>query len=288
VIGANVDGPEWSQYKNMFSVIGNVRSDEVTTTIDKFLKSQGATTVGSIGYSISPNSGESAQEPGAAAPTVGLKVGYLDSQFPIGSQDLQPVALAMQQHHVDGVRGSVLPSTDIALYTAMKNLGITPKAFLGDDGYGSSLLNSGPAAVQGAQGMFFDNSFEPVELNTPSTQRFQAALAAVGVKSEPSVLNYWGYVSGLLLKQVLDQGAKPTSPGILAGLSKAHHFTADGLAGPGKNDDTTLRNGQVDGFDNCLFFVKVVGNGFQPVPNASPLCGTLIKNVYVTSTGVVR
>jgi hypothetical protein len=125
-------------------------------------------------------------------------------------------------------------------------------------------------------------------MKTPSTQRFQSALSSVGVNSEPSVANYWGYISGLLLKQVLDQGAKPTPAALLAAFSKTHHFTADGLVGPGKNDDPTIRNGQVSGYDNCLYFVKVVGNGFQPVPNASPLCGSLIPNLYVTPTGVAR
>lgn len=288
VIGEDEDGPEWGTDPNLWSVAGGQSEDEVTTTMDQFMKDHGVTTVGAIGLSVSPGSADSAQGPAGAAPAVGLKVGYIQSQFPYGSTDLAPTALAMKQHGVNGVLGTVNVATAIALNTAMKNIGVEPKVFIGDSGYGNDLLSSGPAAVKGAEDMYFNNAFEPVEMNTPSTQRFQARLKAVGLTAEPTVGVYWSYVAGLLLKQVLDQGAPPTAAGIQNGLEHTTTFTADGLVGPGKNLNPNLKTDRVDGFDNCMYMTQVLNGKFVPVQRALPICGHVVKGIATTPTGVVK
>ena len=54
VIGAAEDGPEWITSKNMFGVFGASTPTKVTDTTGKLFKLLGVTTVGALGYSISP------------------------------------------------------------------------------------------------------------------------------------------------------------------------------------------------------------------------------------------
>ena len=107
VIGAGEDGPEWTQLKNMFAVYGALHTTKVTDTLGKFFKMQGVTTVGSVGYSISPLSSESAKAAIASSESVGLKKGYLNASFPFGSTDVGPVVLGMKNAGVDGFTGSL-------------------------------------------------------------------------------------------------------------------------------------------------------------------------------------
>src|SRR4051812_27429066 len=56
VIGLPEDGPEWQTLKNMFPVTGAIHTDKVATTFGEIFKLAGATTIGSLGYQISPTS----------------------------------------------------------------------------------------------------------------------------------------------------------------------------------------------------------------------------------------
>lgn len=98
VVGAAFDSTEWLSPKsyNMFSVIGNQDFTKVYTTTGQFLKSQGVTILGSLGYSASPSSAASARSAAASAQNQGLKAGYVNDSFPFGSTNVAPVALAMQ------------------------------------------------------------------------------------------------------------------------------------------------------------------------------------------------
>ena len=96
VVGFAQDGPEWLTSKNMFPNSGKTDTTKVATTYGKLAKDLGATTIGAVGYSISPSSAESAKGAGVSAEAVGLKVGYINSSFTFGSTDVQPLALAMK------------------------------------------------------------------------------------------------------------------------------------------------------------------------------------------------
>ena len=55
-IAAPEDGPEWLTSKNMFPVYGYLDTTKVSTVYGQFFKMDGVTTVGALGYSISPSS----------------------------------------------------------------------------------------------------------------------------------------------------------------------------------------------------------------------------------------
>ena len=61
VIGAAQDAGEWLTDKNMFTVFGAGHTNLVSTTFGAYMKSQGVTNLGSIGYDIAPSSAEAAE-----------------------------------------------------------------------------------------------------------------------------------------------------------------------------------------------------------------------------------
>lgn len=131
-------------------------------------------------------------------------------------------------------------------------------------------------AEQIGQGVYFTLSFEPVEMDTPATRQFQAALKATGVTGEPTYAEYGGYTSVALLVQALEKtGANPSHAALISALSGITSFNAWGLLGS-HNLSMANRAASSIGVDGCGYYTKLVGSKFQLVPGADPLCGTEI------------
>ena len=141
VFGSASDASEWTTDKNMFSVFGTANYTKVETTDGLVFKLLGAKDIGSIGYSISPSSSETAEAAAVSAEAAGLKAGYLDAAFPFGGTNVGPVALAMKNAGVDGVTAAVEENTGFALITALRQDGVTLKAPLLAVGYGGDLYS---------------------------------------------------------------------------------------------------------------------------------------------------
>lgn len=284
VVGSAQDGPEWLTDANMFSVFGRSDATKVSTTVGQFLKMEGVTTVGSLGYGIAALSAEAAKAYALSANAVGLKTGYLNANFEFGSTNVQPAALAMKNAGVNGVTVTTEPSTGLALIGALRQVGASVKAALLPNGYGGDLLQGGQGAVQAAQGIYFDLTYEPVEMHTPATIRFQGALKAAGVTTEPTEEQYYGYAAvDMIVRGLRVAGAAPSQAKMIGALSGIRDFDAAGLLG---NHKVALgpKDIYVDGPDNCAYMTKLVGNGFQLVPGADPICGSDVPGVSVSSS----
>ncbi|WP_045878385.1 ABC transporter substrate-binding protein [Pseudofrankia sp. DC12] len=284
VLGNGQDGPEWITAPNMFSVVGALNTTKVATTVGTFFKAQGVTSLGALGYAISPTSAETAKAAGESAKKAGIKVGYVNAAIPFGTTDIGPVALAMKSAGVDGLALQIDPNTSFALITALRDQGVDIKAALLPTGYGGDLLGAGPGALNDAQGAFFGLQFEPIEMQTAATKQFAADLKAGGVSGAPTYAMYSSYVSVGLLVQALKATGGATAPaGLIKALSSIHDFTALGLFGDHKLDIND-RKSSVGGVDNCLWVTKLEGKVFTPVKNASPVCGSVIDGVTVSAS----
>jgi ABC-type branched-subunit amino acid transport system substrate-binding protein len=243
---------------------------------------QGGTTYGGLGYSIAPTSVEAAKSNGVSAEAAGLKTGYIDAHFPFGSTNVQPTAIAMKNAGVGAIAPEVDPNTSFALINALRTLGATPKVALLPIGYGADLLEAGPATINSAQNVYISIFYEPMEMNSPATQAFKAALTSVGFTGVPNLRAYDAYASVLMLLQGLKAaGASPTKASLIGALSNIHDFDAGGLYGD-HHLDPNDRDNLGAGPGNCLYFTKVVGSGFQLVDNAEPLCGDNLPGKTVT------
>ncbi|HVU62130.1 MAG TPA: ABC transporter substrate-binding protein [Mycobacteriales bacterium] len=281
VVGAAIDGPEWVSAPNMVSVAGPIDTTKVTTVGGNFFKTVGATNVGSLGYGVSPTSSESAKATAISVQAVGLKAGYTNAKLAFGSTDVQPIALAMKQAGVDALAPQVDPNTSFALVGALAQLGVKIKAVLLPIGYGGDLLNAGAAALQAAQGAYFIIYFEPVEMNTPGTQKFLAALSAVGGTQHPGLPTYTGYTSILLLEAALKTaGANPSNTALITALRGVTNFDAGGLT---SKPYTPSDPSNVAGPNNCYYVVQLEGEKFNVVKGLDPVCGTVIAGKTVSA-----
>jgi ABC-type branched-subunit amino acid transport system substrate-binding protein len=284
VLGVAEDGPEWVTSKNMFSTFGFLDPSKVGTAAGQLFKQLGATNVGLVGYSISPSSAEAAKGDAISAQQAGLKVGYLNANFPFGSTNVAPVALQMKNNGVDGFTAAVDPNTGLALLSALRQLGDNPKVALFPTGYGADLAQGGPAAVQEAQGAYFSLSFEPIEMNTAATHQFANALKQIGINGDPTYAEYGGYTGVALLVQGLKAaGSNPTHASLINALSGITDFTADGLLGSHSLSMADRAASEI-GVDGCTYITKLSGSSFQLVPNADPICGTLIPGKTVSAS----
>jgi ABC-type branched-subunit amino acid transport system substrate-binding protein len=282
VVGAGEDGPEWLTARNMFSVYGAQDTTKVSTITGQVFKMLGATTIGALGYSISPTSAEAAKGGAVSAVAAGLKAPYVNAQFPFGSTNVQPVALAMKAAGVDGVTAPIDSNTSFALISALRQVGVPLKVALLATGYGGDLLQAGPGALQTAQDVYFYTSFEPFEMNTPATQQFQKDLQAVGVTSDATYAEYSAYTSVEFLVQALKAaGPNPSHQALINAMSGINAWDATGLF-DGHTINPSDRGGPT-GTNNCIFVTKLSGSTFQLVPNMDPICGTNIPGASVSA-----
>ena len=139
----------------------------------------------------------------------------------------------MKSAGVNGLVSDTQPSTVFALATPLQQQGVHLKATVLPTGGGGDLINSGPAAIQAAQGDDFLSDFEPPEMNTAATQKLQNALAKyAGVHTDPTFAEYMGYLSVLGLVQGLQgAGSNPTQSSTIKALSHITNYDAEGLWG---------------------------------------------------------
>lgn len=283
VLGAASDGPEWLKAQNMFSTYGRPDPTKVATSMGAFLKAQGATNLASVGYSISPLSAEAAESQAASAQVAGLKIGYLNANFPFGSTNVAPVALAMKTDGSNALYTAVEPNTGLALITAARQEGIKLKVAVLATGYGGDVLQGGPGAVQAAQGVDFQQEFEPVEMHTAATERQQRALLRVGVRGDPTYAEDVGYTSiGMLVQGLQAAGAHPTQASFIRALSHVKNFNAMGLLGS-HTVDLSLKGTNVFGPGECVYMTQFRGSTFHLIPKADPVCGTVVAGKTVSA-----
>jgi branched-chain amino acid transport system substrate-binding protein len=278
VIGGAVDSTEWNTDRNMFSVLGYPDYAKVTTTPGAFYKQVGATNVGAIGYGAVPSAAETARGTEISAQTAGLQAGYLNTTFPLGSTDVGPVVLAMKNAGIDGLSLAVQETSAFDIIRALRQQGVSVRAPVLSIGYGDSLLSAGPATTTDAQDVYFSLAWEPVEMHTAATEKFQSALASAGFTKEPGLPEYLAYTSmDALVTGLKGAGANPTQPALIDALLKVRNYDGAGLLGSHTIGFAMDQRGVAGpGADNCLWFTLFKGNSFTLVPGADPVCGTVI------------
>lgn len=277
VVGSGVDGPEWYQQPNTNMVTFlQAQPAQAYTTLPQFMKSQGATSVGSIGYGISPSSAGAAVAFIKAAKSIGLNAPYLNTSVPFGGVNVEPIALALKQQKIDGLFMPMDNNTNFAIVTAAKQTGTNVTVPISATGYGQALLDQ-PTALAAAQGGYFDNQWEPTELHTPATTNFANALKQyVGYSGVPGFDYAIGWLSAdLMVTGLQGAGQNPTRSSFLQYLHSLNAYTAGGLLATPANL-TLAAFGQPPPM-NCYYMLKLQGDQFLPLPSSgSVTCGRIV------------
>jgi branched-chain amino acid transport system substrate-binding protein len=286
VVGVAEDSTEWITSKNMFSVIGTEDYTKVESTYGDFFKRVGATRIGTLGFSIAPSAKEAAKAAAVSAETAGLSAPYVNPEFPFGSTNVGPVAIAMKNAGVDGFTTAVTPNINYLLLTALKQQGATLKGALLPTGYGGDLQSAGKAAQLAAQGVYFLTGQEPVEMHTAATERMQNAFQKyAGVTGDPTFAEYWGYESiDGLVTGLKAAGAHPTQESFINAMLSIRSYNPGGLYGNQSIGFAMDQRGQAAGVNNCFWITRYEGNTFQLVPGMDPLCGTIIPGKSVSAS----
>jgi ABC-type branched-subunit amino acid transport system substrate-binding protein len=280
------EASEWITQRNMFGVVGATDFTKVTTQAALILKRLGVTNIASIGYSIVPASAETAKASAIAAQLEGIKVGYLNANFPFGSTNVGPVALALKSAGVDGLIAPIEINTELALINQLRNDGVQLKGAVLETGYGGDLTGGGPGATQSAQGLYFSIGYEPFEMNTPATKQFQSYLqTAAGVTGGPTVAEYSGYMSvDALVDGLKAAGPNPTQASLINALLGITHYDGAGLFGEHSVSFVVAQRGQTSGPDNCFWVTRYSGSSFHLVAGMDPICGQTVPGKTVSAS----
>lgn len=278
VVGADVDGPEWITDRNMFSILGSPDYTKVTSGTGKFFKVVGATNVGVIGYSIVPSSADVAKATSISDQAAGIKTGYVNAQFPLGSTNVGPIVLALKNAGVDAVSALIQQNSGFAIINGLRQEGVKIKAPVLWAGYGSDLLDAGPAALSQAQNVYFAISYEPVEMHTAATERFQDALKKYADFTETPGLNeYLGYVAiDAFVTGLKASGPHTTQAHFIDSMLGVTNYDGAGLFGDHTLSFAMDARGGAPGAGGCEWYTIFQGSTFHLVPNADPVCGGVI------------
>ena len=128
VYGGAIDGSEWITDRNMFSVLGYQNYSTVPSIWGTFAKLEGVTNLASVGYGIQPSSAQAAKAYAASAAHVGIKTGYLNTNFPLGSTNVAPIVLQMKQAGINGLYTGIATSSTFAIIAGLEQQGVKLKA----------------------------------------------------------------------------------------------------------------------------------------------------------------
>jgi branched-chain amino acid transport system substrate-binding protein len=276
VTGGGFDGPEWGTKPNtnMFSYLGgtNGRTSNNTETAN-FFKFVGATNVAGLAYGISPSSTGSIQDLKTALGKDGLKMGYENLSVPFGGVDLTSYILAMKQANVDGAGCSCVQSTNLAMFTGLRQAGLNNVKALSFSAADSSVFDN-PTAAAAAQGAYYPTLIPPLDLNNAATTTFLANLKAVdpGYKGGYPSFGLTGAYLGadVAIKGLQVAGQNPTRASFISALTQVTGYTAGGLlASP-----VSFNHFGTSEPMSCAYYVQVAGNTFKTINNGKPICGT--------------
>jgi len=273
VVGSAIDGTEWAEpsYTNLFAAVGVLDENYFESSIGSFMKSAGVTKCASIAYADLQSSDLSAAGFVDTCQKAGLAQGYLNTQVPVGSTNVGPIALAIKNSGSNGIYLPVDPTTAFSLAIALKQLGVPMKAILIPDAYGGDMLAS-KVATQVAQGIDFTSIGTPVESKTPAVQQMVAALAKVGVTGDPTVAEQFGYMDmAAFVAGLQADGGNANSASLIKAMGQITNYNANGLLSP---DAINFRDHTPA--SACVWISQLSGSAFHPVAS-SPFCGPLVK-----------
>jgi branched-chain amino acid transport system substrate-binding protein len=282
VVGSAFDGPEWAEQPNtnMFSTSPDAEAPingkyYTYTYTGQFLHDIGVTKYAGLGYGISPSSQNSILAAFASAKPFGITQCYLNQSVPFGGVDFTAATLQIKSAGCNGVTGSFVDDSDVALAGAVKADGINAKQ-LYFTGYDEDILKSPSAEAA------FNGAYVSAGINFTTPNAATTAMLKTLKKYDPSYGGgipdfglYGSYLSAdLAIKGLEVAGSNPTRSSFITNLRKVSSYNAEGIL---PNTETFQHFGTVNMFPKtaCDYFAQLQGDKFVIYKN-KPICGTRV------------
>ncbi|HLG67258.1 MAG TPA: ABC transporter substrate-binding protein [Acidimicrobiales bacterium] len=280
VIGAGFDGTEWTTYDNMFSwlvledspIKGVYYSDNGN---GRLLKSVGVTKLAGLGYGIGFSSPESIRATFAGAAPLGVRNCYENLSVPFGGVDFTADVLQIKNAGCNGVVGSFVDTSDVALSQAVKNAGLNAKQ-LYFTGYDQSVLDSASAKAA------MEGDYFRAQVNYTSPNAATRAMMNTLKKYDPSYsggipdfglqVAYLG--ADLAIQGLRVSGKNPTAQSIIAHMRKIKAYDAGGIL-PGPTPMTGFGTPNLVPKKVCNYYMQLQNGQFHVV-GGKAVCGSRI------------
>src|SRR5579883_2466987 len=278
VIGAGFDGTEWTTYDNMFSwlvledspIKGVYYSDNGN---GRLLKSVGVTKLAGLGYGIGFSSPESIRATFAGAAPLGVRNCYENLSVPFGGVDFTADVLQIKNAGCNGVVGSFVDASDIALSQAVKNAGLKVKQ-LYFTGYDNSVTSS-PSTAAAFDGAWVRSPYNFTTPNAATRAMLQNLKKYDNFTGVPDIGIFDSYLStDLMIFGLEHAGSHPTPQSFITNLRKVSSYNDGGIL---PSPITFQHFGTVAMLPKkiCEYYPQLQGMTWHIYKNAA-ICGTLI------------
>jgi branched-chain amino acid transport system substrate-binding protein len=289
VTGFGFDGPEWAEpaSSNMFSwspvvdtPIPDPGGPEYGYTTDALvLKAAGVTKLAGLGYGVSDSSQTSIKAILTAAASLGISKCYENETVPFGGVDFTADVLQIKAAGCNGVVGSFVDSSDVALSAAVKQAGLSNVKQMYFTGYDSDILGNSSAAASFA-GDYVAVSYAP-NSTVPAVQSMYSTLKQydTGYKagSIPDLGLYGSYISAdLMIFGLQKAGDNPTRASFISTLRGVSSYNAGGLF-PTPIGFTNFGTPAMLPAQECGQYAYIQNGAFVLYNNGQNVCGTLFK-----------
>ena len=280
VTGAGFDGTEWTTYSNMFSwlpledspINGIYYSDQGNGLL---LKNIGVTKMAGLGYGIGFSSPESIRATFAGGAPLGVQNCYANYSVPFGGVDFTADVLQIKNAGCNGVVGSFVDTSDVALSQAVKNAGLNVKQ-LYFTAYDQSVLDSASAKTA-LEGDYFRAQ---INYTTPNaaTKAMVNTLRKYDKAYKGGIPDFGlqvAYLGADLTVQGLKATGKNLSPqSIISHMRKIKAYDAGGIL-PGSTPMTGFGTPNLVPKKVCNYYMQLQSGQYHVV-GGKPICGKRI------------
>jgi branched-chain amino acid transport system substrate-binding protein len=280
VTGASIDGPEWGESTNMFSVEPPTetpvdgRSYTSLALVNTF-KLLGIKKLAQVGYEI-PSVTQAANQTFQLAAQAGISKCYNNDTISFGNSDFTAVVLAIKAAGCDGVYVPMLLTSEVAIAQGLKNVGSTAKVVSPGVAYDPNVLSS-PGSLSALAG---DYTTAEVDLTNPSpgSQTMLANLKKYADYTSPVanlniVFAYLG--TDALIEGIQMAGSDPTPSKIIAALRTVTDYTGGGIL-PSPTTFAGYGTPAMFPATECSPLFEITTSGYQPANGGKPVCGAVV------------
>jgi ABC-type branched-subunit amino acid transport system substrate-binding protein len=272
VVDGLANDPSSATDRNEFSPTGANTSAFGTTTVAKFAKQQGVTNLAVLDINV-PDAIINGNAIAAGAKAIGLKVGDIVKDIPIGTFDATSLALRLKALGVNGVTMQTDLLAQESVYGALKQQGVKLRSFSGTQVYSTS-AQAAASTIAGAVSVL--DYTPPFGSADPAIQRLEGAVKKYEHVSPYLSLLPFGWIGAdTMISGLQKAGSCPTQASFIDRLRTDASYDAGGLISPPSSFLPGLLSTGTPASPLCQHFPQLNANGTYT--DLGKVCGKYVR-----------